>query len=95
MRGKKRGLEDEKRKFTVFVNNIPQTLDPYGLKGIFQKVGTVSDSFISFRKSRTNTRFDFERFRSWYDTIRSTHLLNNEYIRGNRIHVCMARFEKN
>jgi len=32
--------------------------------------------------------------RSQYDAIRSIHLLNGAYIRGNRIHECMARSEK-
>jgi len=31
------------QEFTVFVDNLPENLDQYGLKGIFKKAGQVED----------------------------------------------------
>ncbi|KAJ8429203.1 hypothetical protein Cgig2_032989 [Carnegiea gigantea] len=36
----------EEREFSVFVYNIPAELDRHGLRGIFQKAGRVSDTYI-------------------------------------------------
>jgi len=48
---------------SIFVENIPQNLDQYGLKGIFQKVGRVSDTYIPFKRGTENKRrFAFARF---------------------------------
>jgi len=35
-----------RQEFTVFINNIPEKIDQYGLKDTFQKVGKVSDAYI-------------------------------------------------
>ncbi|KAJ8423433.1 hypothetical protein Cgig2_010127 [Carnegiea gigantea] len=37
MRGEKWGKGGNQKEFTIFVNNIPQILDQYDLKGVFQK----------------------------------------------------------
>ena len=34
------------KEYTVFVANLPDDLDQYGLKGVFKKAGQVSDTYI-------------------------------------------------
>ncbi|KAJ8439403.1 hypothetical protein Cgig2_001743 [Carnegiea gigantea] len=53
---------EEFSEFSGFINNLPHNLDTHGLKGIFQRAGKVSDSYMSTRKTRRNTmRFGFVR----------------------------------
>ncbi|KAL7230538.1 hypothetical protein ACSBR2_008916 [Camellia fascicularis] len=49
--------------FTIFVDNIPRSVNPKGLYNIFSKFGVVNDVFISQKRRKlTNTRFGFVRF---------------------------------
>ena len=83
------------KEFTVFVYNLPHNLDQYGLKGVFQKAGVVSDSYIPHRRPGRNAhRFGFVRFRSHTEAIRSISMLNNAVIRRQRIKVSLAKFGK-
>ena len=41
-----RQKERKCREFTVFVSNLPSCIDRYGLKGVFQRAGEVSDAYI-------------------------------------------------
>uniref|UniRef100_A0A7C9D911 RRM domain-containing protein n=1 Tax=Opuntia streptacantha TaxID=393608 RepID=A0A7C9D911_OPUST len=87
--------EEQRREFSVFVDNLPHELDRFGLKGIFQRAGSVSDVYIPQRRSRRNpTRFGFVRFWSKGDAIKSIHMLNNATVRGRKILVSMARYGK-
>jgi len=56
-----RGRDARRREFTVFVDNLPQQLDQYGLKGICRKAGRVSDVYIPFRKARRTRKLGFVR----------------------------------
>jgi len=38
--------------FIVFVDNLPQVLDKYGLNGIYRKAGSVSDLYIPLKQDR-------------------------------------------
>jgi len=38
--------QTEKLGVSIFVNNLPTELDKYGLRGIFNKIGRVVDSYI-------------------------------------------------
>jgi len=88
-------LGERQREFSVFVNNIPEELDQYGLKGIFQKSGRVTKAYIPWRKiRRQRTRFGFVQFCEEEDAIRSTKLFNNANIRGRRLQVDIAKYEK-
>jgi len=70
-------------------------LDQYGLKGIFQKVGRVSDAFIPPRRTRMKRpRFGFVRFWRLEDALRSITRLHNAIIRGRRIVVSLAKYGK-
>ncbi|KAL7245687.1 hypothetical protein ACSBR2_000922 [Camellia fascicularis] len=45
---------------TVFVDNLPDFLDPKGLYTLFTKFGVVKDVFIPFkRRKATRSRFGF------------------------------------
>ncbi|KAL7257903.1 hypothetical protein ACSBR1_004093 [Camellia fascicularis] len=49
--------------FTIFVDNIPNSVNPRGLHNLFTKLGVVQDVFIPHKRRRiTNTRFGFVRF---------------------------------
>jgi len=85
----------ERREFSVFVYNVPPELDRHGLKGIFQRAGRVSDTYIPHRRTRrNNARFSFVRFRREDEASRSISLLNNANIRGRTILVSRARHER-
>ncbi|KAL7211067.1 hypothetical protein ACSBR2_014032 [Camellia fascicularis] len=61
--GGPRGYEERRGLFTVFVDNIPSSLDAKSLFKLFNKFGVVKDVFIPFkRRKATNTRFGFVKF---------------------------------
>ncbi|KAJ8443787.1 hypothetical protein Cgig2_017268 [Carnegiea gigantea] len=85
----------ERRQFSVFIYNIPTKLDHHGLKGVFQRVGRLSDTYIPHRRTRrSNARFEFVRYSRENEAIRSILLFNNANIRGSRSLVSRARHEK-
>ncbi|KAJ8439408.1 hypothetical protein Cgig2_001748 [Carnegiea gigantea] len=76
---------EEFSEFSGFINNLPHNLDTHGLKGIFQRAGKVSDSYMSTRKTRRNTmRFGFVRLWNRIDVFKE----------AKKISICMARIEK-
>ena len=87
-----RSVREGRHEFSVFVSNLPWNLDKYGLRGIFQRAGSVSDSFIPLKRPHCNERrFGFVRFWKKSDAIKSIHLFNKGRIRGKTIYVSMAR----
>ncbi|KAL7191434.1 hypothetical protein ACSBR2_023502 [Camellia fascicularis] len=62
--GQGRGMtEGSIRYFTIFVDNIPNSVNLKGLHKLFTKFGVVKDVFISQKRRKiTNTRFGFVRF---------------------------------
>ncbi|XP_028062257.1 polyadenylate-binding protein 3-like [Camellia sinensis] len=49
--------------FTIFVDNLPQSMDVRSLFKLFTKFGIVKDAYIPFkRRVATNSRFGFVRF---------------------------------
>ena len=83
-----------RREFTVFVDNLPQNLDKYGLKGIFRRIGDVSDAYIPAKLGRSRKHFGFVRFWKELDVVRSIRKFNGSTVRGFRIRVFRARFGK-
>jgi len=80
---------------SVYVNNIPVTLDIFGLKGIFNRAGRVLDSYIPKRRMRgARARYGFVRYANLSAARRSIQLLNNKSIRGCKLAVSMARLDK-
>ncbi|XP_028093770.1 serine/arginine-rich splicing factor 2-like [Camellia sinensis] len=58
-------LGDPKEEFliTIFVDNIPDSMDPKGLFNLFQKFGLVKDVFIpGKRRKASKSRFGFVRY---------------------------------
>jgi len=90
--GRRRVLR--RQEFAAFVDNLPQQLDHYGLKGVFRKARNVSDVYILLKKARRRRKFGFVRFWNQGEAIRSVLLLNNSFVRGSKIHVSMAKYEK-
>ena len=84
-----------RQEFSVFINNIPERLDQHGLKGIFQKAGKVSDTYIPEGKvDRSRKRYGFVLFWHWQEARRSVQMLNNANIKGCKIRVAMEKFAK-
>ncbi|XP_028103451.1 serine/arginine-rich splicing factor 8-like [Camellia sinensis] len=49
--------------YTLFVDNLPESMDPRSMYSLFLKFGVVKDVFIpQKRRKTTNTRFGFVRF---------------------------------
>jgi len=70
-------------------------LDIHGLKGIFQKAGKVSDVYIPHKRTRRfKLRFGFVRFWRTEDAVKSINMFNNATIRGRRLTVVIAKFQK-
>ena len=94
--GWKQGTKTEgRREVSVFVSNIPDRLDKYGLKGLFSRAGRVSDVYIPMgRRKGSGRRFGFVRFRHKYEAQKSIKLLNNAKVRGCRLYVSVARYAK-
>ncbi|KAJ8451977.1 hypothetical protein Cgig2_016558 [Carnegiea gigantea] len=80
-------------EFTIFIDNIPHALNPFGLKDIFRKAGDVGASYVLSRRGRRNrNRFGFIRFWNKRDALRSIIMFDNTIIRGSRIKVTMAKY---
>ncbi|KAL7193815.1 hypothetical protein ACSBR2_025447 [Camellia fascicularis] len=48
---------------TIFVNNIPESMDPKGLFNLFSKFGIVNDVFIPRKRRKVSrSRFGFVRY---------------------------------
>ncbi|KAL7167073.1 hypothetical protein ACSBR2_037694 [Camellia fascicularis] len=59
--GSKEGRREE--MYTLFVDNLPDSMDPKSMFALFLKFGVVKDVFIpQKRRKTTNTRFGFVRF---------------------------------
>ncbi|KAL7235272.1 hypothetical protein ACSBR1_018715 [Camellia fascicularis] len=59
------GLKEGRREgmYTLFVDNLPESMDPRSMYALFLKFGVVKDVFIpQKRRKATNTRFGFVRF---------------------------------
>jgi len=83
-----------RERFAVFVDNLSLNLDKYGLKGIFQKVGNVNDSYMPSKLGRSRKRFGFVRFWSETEAVNNIRRLNGATVRCSRIRVSRARFGK-
>jgi len=84
-----------RQEFSVYVRNLPKEIDRYGLRGVFQKVGRVYDTYIPDKQSwRNQGRFGFVRYRTIQEAHACIHRFNGTKIRWNTIKVAMARPKK-
>ena len=90
------GGKNSQREFSVFVRNLPCELDRFGLKGIFEKIGRVCDTYIPNRGSGWNhKRFGFVRFRILREAKACIQRFNGSWVRGCKLHVAMAKPKRN
>jgi len=97
-RSRTRGREKERVSVlnqvgaSIYVNNLPQKLDKYGLRGIFSSIGEVVDSYIPRRiRIDARPRYGFVRFTNAETAIRSIQKLNNKVVRGHKIAISIAK----
>ncbi|KAL7241851.1 hypothetical protein ACSBR1_014433 [Camellia fascicularis] len=59
-----RGASDLKKcMYTLFVNELPDSMEPKGLYTLFTNFGVVKDIYIPFkRRKQTRSRFGFVRY---------------------------------
>ena len=94
--GRTGGGKNSQREFSVFVRNLPGELDRFGLKGIFEKIGRVCDTYIPNRGSRWNQkRFGFVRFRVLREAKACIQRFHGSWVRGCKLHVDMAKPKRN
>ena len=80
------------KKWSIFVRNLPEKLDQFGLKGVFQKVGRVWDAYIPRRKQWfKHSRFGFVRFHTRKEALDGIYRFNGAHIRGCKVFVAMAK----
>ena len=80
------------KEFSIFVRNLPDNFDQFGLRGIFQKVGRVWDAYIPSRnKWNSQSRFGFVRFHTIKEAQDSIHRINGARIRGSKVYVATAK----
>jgi len=70
-----------KQDFSVFITNIPEKLDKFGLKGIFKRAGTVRDAYIpQGKEDRFGRNYGFVRFQTRQEARRNVKMLDNTQI---------------
>ena len=81
--------------FSLFVDNIPKGLARSWLRSLFERCGIVIDVFVS-AKIRTSNQFcfGFVRYGSLEETEQAISKLNGYVVRGTKLTVSMARYEK-
>ncbi|KAL7194494.1 hypothetical protein ACSBR1_034842 [Camellia fascicularis] len=81
--------------FTVFVDNLPASLNPKGLFNLFTKLGVVKDVFIPQKRRRvTNTRFGFVRFDCFVAAKIAVQKANDLWVDDRPLQVKHAEFGK-
>ena len=89
------GGRTRKHEYSIFVLNLPRLLDRYGLFGIFQKAGNISDTYIpSSSNMKDRRRFGFVRFTNAEDARRCIQIFHRARVRGHILHVTKAKPRK-
>ncbi|GMP84736.1 hypothetical protein CsSME_00038149 [Camellia sinensis var. sinensis] len=80
---------------TVFVDNLPETLDPKGLFSLFSKFGVVMDVYIPIkRRKATSSRFGFVRYNCPVAARVAIQKAHGTWCDNREIKVKMAEFSK-
>lgn len=80
---------------SVFIDNLPKTMDETWLEQIFSSYGPVLDVIIpKKRSSKSNSKFGFVRFGHKYETLKAINDLHGEFIRECKLFVKLALFTK-
>ncbi|XP_058202534.1 uncharacterized protein LOC131316969 [Rhododendron vialii] len=81
--------------FTVYVDNLPKSMDVGWLRQLFTPFGRVEDIFMpSKRSSSFNTKFGFVRFKRREEAINAIEDLDGVVIRNFAIVVQFAKYSK-
>ena len=84
----------EKHDFSIFISNLTWELDKFGFKGIFQKIGQITDVCLpgaNPKRRRFRFRFGFIRFQELEDAKRCLQRFQGAVIRGKQLHVNWAK----
>ncbi|KAK8573669.1 hypothetical protein V6N13_009757 [Hibiscus sabdariffa] len=82
----------QKGAFSLYVDNLPESLHWQGLWHIFARHGDVVDAYIANKLNKRGRRFSFVRFEKEVDTARALERLNGLLVFGNTIFVGMAKY---
>ncbi|KAH7842865.1 hypothetical protein Vadar_009918 [Vaccinium darrowii] len=82
--------------FTIFVDNLPKSMDVGWLRQLFRPYGCVEDVYMpSKRSSSFNTKFGFIRFKRREEAMNAIEDLDGFMIRNFKIVVQFAKYSKN
>ncbi|KAL7166889.1 hypothetical protein ACSBR2_037537 [Camellia fascicularis] len=97
-RSRNQGVRIDGRRsglFTLFVDNIPEAMNPRGLHELFTKFGVVRDVFIPQKRRRSsNTRFGFVRFDCHVAANVATQKTNGLWVDDRKLTVKIAEYRK-
>ncbi|KAK8628042.1 hypothetical protein V6N13_063754 [Hibiscus sabdariffa] len=82
----------QKGEFSVYVDNLPESLHWQGLWHIFARHGDVVDAYITNKLNKRGRRFSFVRFEKEVDSARALERLNGILVFGNKIFVGIAKY---
>ncbi|KAL7203988.1 hypothetical protein ACSBR2_017116 [Camellia fascicularis] len=98
---KQRGKQEARRSvgsavvFTVFVDNLPNSMDTKGLFNLFGKFEVVKDIFIlQKRRKNTNKRFGFVRYSCDVAANVAVQKANGLWVDDKKLFVTFAAFDK-
>ncbi|KAI8010589.1 hypothetical protein LOK49_LG06G01681, partial [Camellia lanceoleosa] len=80
---------------TIFVDDIPDSMDPRRLHSLYSNFGVVRDVFISFKRRKlSRTRFGFVRYECLVAATRATQKTDGMWCDDKALKVKMAQFGK-
>ncbi|KAH7847538.1 hypothetical protein Vadar_027312 [Vaccinium darrowii] len=82
--------------FTIFVDNLPKSMDVGWLRQLFRPYGCVEDVYMPCKRSSSfNTKFGFIRFKRREEAMNAIEDLDGFMIRNFKIVVQFAKYSKN
>lgn len=80
---------------TLFIDNLPRGIISEWTRDLFSEFGKIVDVFVSKKKRKSNSlAFGFVRFSKLEDARRAVEKLDGHEIKGLKIKVSMARYDK-
>nr|GEY37642.1 nucleotide-binding alpha-beta plait domain-containing protein [Tanacetum cinerariifolium] len=94
--GHRRSNDDEVHKIStsIYVTNFPDLFTAKDLWKVYNQYGTVIDSFISNRRSKSGKRFGFVRFNKIFDLERLDNNMCTIWVDRFKLHANIARFQR-
>lgn len=83
------------KRFTLFVDGLPNNMNSRWLKNIFKYKGDVVDVYVSFKNRKTTTKiFGFVRFQRKEEAECAISSLDGKRLNSHYLKVRWARFER-